>query len=758
MSMAADRDARAPLACSAHPRRGVLRALVVLGLATVSTTLLLAASGESAGVEQALWDAAQRGDLAAIQKLKAQGGVNLDSPTKYGATALSFACDKGHVEVAAFLIENGADVNHKDSFYGFTPIDWALFNEHVAVVKLLLQKGAAGADRALSLGVRLGDKDLVAAAAASGQLEGNQVAAALEQARTGGASAEIIALLEGVKVESAPVPEIEIAPEALSTFTGRYRNADLDMTIDVTVTDGKLVGQATGQPPLILRPIAEARFEAVEFPQVKLAFSGQGGKIDQVVVEQGGQTFAFPRIVEQAAEATPPAAAEPAPAPEAAPAKIARRPAQNWPSFRGPDASGVADGQGAVVEWNVEDGRNVLWKTAIPGLANSSPIVWGDRVFVTTAVSSAGDETFRTGLYGDVNSVDDQSEHAFKVYALDRRTGKILWERTAASAKPVVKRHLKATQANSTPATDGKNVVVLFGSIGLLACYDFDGNLRWTAELPALDAGWFYDKSYQWGHASSPILNRDLVIVQADVAAGSFLGAWRLSDGKPAWKTAREDIPSWGTPTIYRGKEHDELIANGPTIRGYDPATGAELWRLAPNSEVTVATPIVAHDLVFVTAGYSPVQPIYAIRPGAKGDISLPESVESSEAIPWSKRRGGTYIPTPIVYGDYLYTCANDGRLTCYRANTGEEVFRARIGGGGGSFTASPVAADGRLYFTTETGEVHVVRAGPRYEELATNEMKDTCMSTPAISDGVMLVRTLKYLYGIGEPAPAEDP
>ena len=722
-----------------------------MGLAV--STVLPAASGS----EEALWQAAQRGDLAAIQKLKAEG-INLDAPTQYGATALSYACDKGHAEVASFLIENGADVSHKDRFYGFTPIDWALFNEHVAVVKLLLHNGAAGADKALPLGVRLGDEDLVAAAVASGQLEGSQVAAALEQARTGGASAEIIALLEGAKVESPPVPEIEIAPQVLSTFIGRYRNADLDMTLEVTLTDGKLVAQATGQPPLVLRPIAEARFEAVEFPEVKLSFGGQGGKIEQAVVEQGGQTFAFPRVVEQAEAAAPPKAAEPAQAAEAAPVEIARLPPRNWPGFRGPDASGVADGQGAVLEWDVEEGRNVLWKTAIPGLANSSPIVWGDLVFVTTAISSSGDETFRTGLYGDVTAVEDESEHAFKLYALDRKTGTILWERTAATAKPVVKRHLKATQANSTPVTDGKNVVALFGTLGLLACYDVDGNLRWKAELPALDAGWFYDKSYQWGHASSPVLHRDLVIVQADVAAGSFLGAWRLADGKPAWKTTREDIPSWGTPTVYRGKERDELIANGPTIRGYDPATGAELWRLAPNSEVTVATPVVAHDLIFVTAGYSPVQPVYAIRPGAKGDISLPEGANSSEAIPWSKRRGGTYIPTPIVYGDHLYTCANDGRLTCYKAKTGEEVFRARIGGGGGAFTASPVAADGRLYFTAETGEVHVLRAGSQYEELATNEMKDTCMSTPAISGGVMLVRTLKHVYGIGEPPPAEHP
>jgi outer membrane protein assembly factor BamB len=159
----------------------------------------------------------------------------------------------------------------------------------------------------------------------------------------------------------------------------------------------------------------------------------------------------------------------------------------------------------------------------------------------------------------------------------------------------------------------------------------------------------------------------------------------------------------------------------------------------------------VAHDLFYVTAGYPPVRPVYAIRPGGSGDISLPEGSESSPAIAWSKSRGGTYIPTPIVYGDHLYTCANDGRMRVYDARTGEEIYKARVGGGG-TFSASPVASDGRLYFANEEGEVIVVKAGPEYEELAKNEMGEVCMSTPAISDGLLVVRTLKHVYGLGEP------
>jgi len=281
--------------------------------------------------------------------------------------------------------------------------------------------------------------------------------------------------------------------------------------------------------------------------------------------------------------------------------------------------------------------------------------------------------------------------------------------------------------------------------------YNLEGKPLWTADLGVLDAGWFYDPSYQWGHASSPVIHDGLVIVQADIYKGSYIAAWKLKNGKQVWKTAREDIPSWGTPTIYRGEKRDELITNGSTIRGYDPATGKELWRLGPNSEVTVATPVVAGDLFYVTAGYAPVRPIYAIRAGANGDISLPEDSDSSDAVAWSHDRGGTYMPTPIVYDGRLYTCGNDGRLTAYDAATGERIYRQRVGVG--SYTASPIAADGKLYFTTEEGDVVVARAGPEYEELARNSMNEVCMSTPAISDGVMIVRTMKHVYGLGEKA-----
>lgn len=431
--------------------------------------------------------------------------------------------------------------------------------------------------------------------------------------------------------------------------------------------------------------------------------------------------------------------------------------AQNWPSFRGANAAGVAEGANPPVTFDAAKSINVRWKTAIPGLAHSSPIVWGDKIFVTTAVSSAAKLETRFGLYGDVEPVKDEPKHTWKVYCLDKPTGKILWERTSFEGSPKVKRHPKATHASSTPATDGKHVVALFGSEGLYA-YDTAGKLLWKQDLGTLDAGWFYDPDYQWEYASSPIIYQNMVIVQADLQKNSFLAAYDLKSGRRLWLTPREEIPSWGTPTVYEGKTRAELITNGTkAIRGYDPISGKQLWWLSPNSEITTPTPVVAHDLIYVTSGYRPVQPIYAIRPGANGDISLKDGQESNEFIAWSKQRGGPYMPTPIVYGDYLYTCSNNGVVAAYHARTGEKIYQQRIADKGGAFTASPIAADGKIYLASEDGEIFVFKAGPKHELLAANTVGEVLMATPAISEGMLIVRGLNHVFGIAESPAAKD-
>ena len=431
--------------------------------------------------------------------------------------------------------------------------------------------------------------------------------------------------------------------------------------------------------------------------------------------------------------------------------------AQNWPQFRGPGATGVAEGGAAPVKWDAPKSEGVRWKTPIPGLSHASPVVWGERVFVVTAVNANPKEETRFGLYGDVDPVKEDGKHTWKVYALDKQTGKVIWERVAYEGLPKVKRHPKSSHAASTPATDGKHLVALFGSEGLY-CYDVNGKLLWKQDVGVLDAGWFYDPDYQWEYASSPVICKNLVIVQADIQKGSFIAAYDLKTGKQVWKTSRGDeLPGWGTPTVYEGKTRAEVVTNGTkAIRGYDPLTGKELWRLTPNSEVTTPTPIFAHDLIYVTSGYRPIQPIYAIRPGATGDITLKDGKESNDFIAWSKQRGGPYMPTPIIYADLLYTLSNNGVVTAYDAKAGTRVYQQRLADRGGAFTASPVASDGKIYLSSEDGEVFVVKAGEKHELLAVNPVGEVIMATPAISDGMLIVRGVKHVFAIAPPAPAK--
>ena len=426
------------------------------------------------------------------------------------------------------------------------------------------------------------------------------------------------------------------------------------------------------------------------------------------------------------------------------------RPGVDWPSFRGPVASGVADGFPTPEKWDATRGEGVLWKAAIPGLAVSSPIVWGDRLFVTTAVSSDPNAVFRHGLFGDVEPSNDVTPHSWRLLCLDKNTGKLLWDREAHQGIPKTKRHPKSSQASPTPATDGTVVVAHFGSEGLYA-YDLDGKLLWKRDLGVLNAGWFYDPDYEWGHASSPIIWQDLVIVQCDIQKGSFVAAFRKSDGQPVWRTERDEIPSWPTPTVAEVAGRAELVTQATKfVRGYDPRTGEELWRLGPNSEVTTPTPIVAHGLVYVTNGYRGIQPIYAIRLGGRGDLTLAQGQDSSEFLAWSKMRGGPYTPTPVVYGDQLYAVSNNGVFTSWDARSGAQLYQSRIGEQGGAYSASPVAADGKIYLAMEDGEVNVVKAGPRYQLLATNLIGEVLMATPAISEGVLYVRSMQHVFAIG--------
>ena len=436
-----------------------------------------------------------------------------------------------------------------------------------------------------------------------------------------------------------------------------------------------------------------------------------------------------------------------APRPPALPAAGAE--AGSWPSFRGAHASGIAEGQNLPDRWDGSTGDNIRWRTPIPGLAHSSPIVWGERIFVTSAVSSNPNATFRPGLYGDGDASDDRSRQRWMIYAIDKRTGKVLWERVAYEGSPIDKRHIKSTYASATPATDGRIVVASFGSQGVHA-YDVTGNFLWKVDLGRLDLGAYDIPTFEWGPASSPIIWNGLVILQCDTQKDSFIVALDADTGKTVWKTERDELPSWATPTVAVTAGGPVLVTNASKfIRGYDPGTGRELWRLGGSSKITAPTPVFGEGMFVVASGRGPERPIFVVRPDARGDLTLSGDKTSSDAIVWSRTGRGPYMPTPLIYKELLYVLANNGVFDAYNVRTGEEVYRQRLERVGSGFSASPVAADGKIYLSNEDGEIIVVAAGPTFRQIATNSMGELLMATPALSDGVMYVRSSGSLYAI---------
>lgn len=423
-------------------------------------------------------------------------------------------------------------------------------------------------------------------------------------------------------------------------------------------------------------------------------------------------------------------------------------PERQWPSYRGYYSSGVLDNANLPDTWDVGKNENVLWKFFIPGLGLSSPVIWGDRLFVTTAVSEKDNRGFKIGLYGNVTSVDDDSEHEWIIYCLDKTSGELLWQRTAYKGVPEIKRHPKSSHANSTVATDGKHVVAFFGSEGLY-CYDMEGQLLWSKDFGVLKSVFFIMESAEWEFASSPIIHEGVVIIQCDVLENSFVAAYDASTGKELWKKQRNEYPGWYTPNIYYDDDRCRVVVNGYLHRGaYDFKTGEEIWRMSGGGDIPIPTPVVSGDLIYFNSAHGKEAPIYAIHTSAKGDITLKEGESANEFVKWSIPRGGSYLQTMLVYRDYLYNCGWNGSVTCYQAQTGEEVWSDKAGSGN-SYTASPVASDGKLYITDDEGMVYVLEAGKEYKLLAENPLGDICMVAPAITDQIIFFRTLNYVIAI---------
>jgi len=420
--------------------------------------------------------------------------------------------------------------------------------------------------------------------------------------------------------------------------------------------------------------------------------------------------------------------------------------AQNWPSFRGPSAGGVAENQDLPVEWNVATGRNVRWATPIEGQGHSSPVVWGDRVFVTSVVRSNPPE-IALGDTGGISLADDRTPHVWRLSCLDAGDGRLRWSKDVASGIPRAARHVKASQANATPVTDGRTVVAIVGSEGLVA-YDMEGAFKWKVDLGRLNPGYLGDPTSEWGHSSSPIIFEDLVIVQADRHKDSYLAAYDLATGRQVWRVNREERPVWSTPTLHATQGRTELIVvGGLYVRAYDPRTGRELWKFKDEAEVKTPTPFVADGLIVLAGGYRG-RPIYALKPGGAGDISQPETAKAGGFLAWRSERGGPYTSTPLAYRGVVYAVRDEGIMGAYDLKTGETLYRERTQA---THSASPVASDGHVFAATEGGEVIVFKAGARFDVLARNDMGEMLMATPAIANRTLFIRSAGHVYAISK-------
>ncbi len=422
---------------------------------------------------------------------------------------------------------------------------------------------------------------------------------------------------------------------------------------------------------------------------------------------------------------------------------------RNWPQYRGPGASGLSpSNRAAAVEFDLATGKNIAWKTDVPGLGLGSPVVWADRIFLTTGVGPKS-QALKTGLYGDIGSASNYDSIKFQLLCLDRATGRILWTQTAHEGIPKTKRHTKASFANASVATNGKHVIANFGSEGLY-CYDTGGKLLWNSDLGQLTSAYDRVPDAEWGFASSPVLYDGKILLQLDVSRASRIMAVDVASGKTLWSTERSDLPTWCTPTVVTPAQGQPfVVANGCNqIRAYDLVTGNQVFTLSGGGDIPVPTPIHAHGLIFVASAHGDAAPLLAIKETARGDISLkPKNAGSSEHIAWANHGVNVYLQTPIVVGDLLFGCTSSGLLQCWDAKTGVNHFKQRLDGT--AFTASPVSDGHNLYLISEDGNVNVVSADSTFKSLAVISLNEQVLATPALSDGTLLIRTHAKLIAV---------
>ncbi|MEX2580228.1 MAG: PQQ-binding-like beta-propeller repeat protein [Verrucomicrobiales bacterium] len=409
----------------------------------------------------------------------------------------------------------------------------------------------------------------------------------------------------------------------------------------------------------------------------------------------------------------------------------------HWPQYRGAHSDGLAEGDTLPETWS--DTENVVWKTAVPGWGWSSPVVWDDRIFVTSAVGETELPTPTVGGYPG-GHVAAEEEHRWMVYCLDFDTGEIIWEAEAHRGLPPRERHPRNSFASETPVTDGERLYVWFGNIGLF-CYDMEGTKLWEERRPA------YPMRGGWGTGTSPVLHGDRLFIQNDNETESYLEAFDAETGETLWRVDRDEKSNWSTPYVWESGDRTEIVSIGSNrIRSYG-MDGEELWDLEGTSGLVSLMPLAVDGLLYAGAGYH-YGPLYAIRPGATGDISLKPGETSNQWIAWTQPRGSSIHPCYLISENRLFVNYDSGLLACFDAKTGEPIFgRQRLETRGGRFYASPWSYGGRVFLLNENGDTWVVDDDPEFRIVRKNSLGDVAWATPAIARGSLFIRTYRSLF-----------
>ena len=448
-------------------------------------------------------------------------------------------------------------------------------------------------------------------------------------------------------------------------------------------------------------------------------------------------------------------------------------PSVAWPQFRGPGGAGILRDGKLPMAWSIKD--NIVWRADVPGRGWSSPVAWNNTVFVTSAISPGAFKAPSTGIFGndfaaelskqglsddevakrvisrDVEVTSESGAIRYMVYAFDAVTGKVRWEREAHKGAPFGGRHRKNTFASETPATDGERLYVYFGNVGLFA-YSLDGTLLWTAKFEP------QPMYLDFGTAASPVVSDGRVFVVHDNDGKSFAAAVDARTGKQLWKVER-DLPSggmksgWSSPYAWTHAGRSELVVIGKQHAiAYAPDSGKELWRMRGLTGQSTPSPVAADGLLYLATGSQGEsnRPVFAVRPGAAGDISLAKGEEHNKFVAWFHPRASAYTSSPLVYRGRMYVVNDNGILSVFDSKSGKEIYKARAGGSGNTFSASPWAADGKVYLLSEDGQTFVIAAGDNYVELSKNSLDEMSLASPALAPNAIFLRTQTRLYRIG--------